>query len=396
MANTLIEEPFNNRINFWDFNLRDVPHWVGHSIFFVCHGVLLALFVLVFSCMWPTRHWWLAKNLAKHSAQGNRSTFWSSTSATEQWWTLVFGLTVISSILIRIDWLLHCTDGCTDYYPWFYTRNTVFGPVKSGLDVAWRGFRCFYLLYLSPRMRYGLVSALYVTTKLGSIAGLVIISFLFHYFLIVAFLPLDDADRPEDNFAERQMYFSSTNEGIYHMFVSLTTANHPDVLMPAYNREWYMMLLLFSFMLVTNLFLLTVFLGVVTSEYATLVKQFYLGKYEVCEGMLRFAYRLVRSRVTRGKTMGSIERTEMNLQDQFRMMVEKDEGIDKHEFKKVIELLSDTHDMRLEIQELWFHIMDVDDDNWINLEEFEKLTYIVSMPFVKLNDIEHTWRFQGV
>ena len=126
------------------------------------------------------------------------------------------------------------------------------------------------------------------------------------------------------------MYFSSTNEGIYHMFVSLTTANHPDVLMPAYNREWYMMLLLFSFMLVTNLFLLNVFLGVVTSEYATMVKQFYLGKYEVCEGMLRFAYRLVRSRVTRGKTMGSIERTEMNLQDQFRMMVEKDEGIDKH------------------------------------------------------------------
>ena len=69
MAITLIEEPFNNRINFWDFNLHDVPHWVGHSIFFVCHGVLLALFVLVFCCMWPTRHSWLAENLAKRSAE---------------------------------------------------------------------------------------------------------------------------------------------------------------------------------------------------------------------------------------------------------------------------------------------------------------------------------------
>ena len=69
MANTLIEEPFNNRINFWDFNLHDVPHWVGHSIFFLCHGVLLALFILVFSCMWPTRHNWLAENLAKRSEQ---------------------------------------------------------------------------------------------------------------------------------------------------------------------------------------------------------------------------------------------------------------------------------------------------------------------------------------
>ena len=73
MAITVIEEPFNKRINFWDFNLHDVPHWVAHAIFFACHGVLLALFILVFSCMWPTRHWWLAKNLAKHSsAQGNR------------------------------------------------------------------------------------------------------------------------------------------------------------------------------------------------------------------------------------------------------------------------------------------------------------------------------------
>ena len=32
------------------------------------------------------------------------------------------------------------------------------------------------------------------------------------------------------------------------------------------------------------------------------------------------------------------------------------------------------------------------DDKCINLEEFEKLSYIVSMPFVKLNDADHKWR----
>ena len=116
------------------------------------------------------------------------------------------------------------------------------------------------------------------------------------------------------------------------MFVSLTTANHPDVLMPSYERHWYMMLLLFSFMLVTNLFLLNVFLGVVTSEYAEMVKQFYLGKYEVCEGLLGSAFRLTRSRISRASTLGRarLDSSEMNLQDQFRVMVEKDKGITKH------------------------------------------------------------------
>ena len=54
-----------------------------------------------------------------------------------------------------------------------------------------------------------------------------------------------------------------------------------------------MMVLLFSFMLVTNLFLLNVFLGVVTSAYSEMVKQFYLGKYEVCEALLTSAFKLI-------------------------------------------------------------------------------------------------------
>ena len=105
------------------------------------------------------------------------------------------------------------------------------------------------------------------------------------------------------------------------MFVSLTTANHPDVLMPSYERHWYMMLLLFSFMLVTNLFLLNVFLGVVTSEYAEMVKQFYLGKYEVCEGLLGSAFRLARSKISRTATMGRLDASEMNLQDQLKQSI---------------------------------------------------------------------------
>ena len=63
MANTLIEEPYNHRISFWGFSVGQVPHWVGHFIFFSCHAVLLGLFVITFSCMWPTRHKWLVESI---------------------------------------------------------------------------------------------------------------------------------------------------------------------------------------------------------------------------------------------------------------------------------------------------------------------------------------------
>ena len=86
-------------------------------------------------------------------------------------------------------------------------------------------------------------------------------------------------------------YFPNTNEGLFNLFVALTTANHPDVLMPSYHKHWYMMLLLFSFMCITNLFLLNVFLGVVTTQYSSMVKEFYLGKNKVCEGIMGSAFR---------------------------------------------------------------------------------------------------------
>ena len=128
------------------------------------------------------------------------------------------------------------------------------------------------------------------------------------------------------------------------MFVSLTTANHPDVLMPSYHRQWYMMLLLFSFMAITNLFLLNVFLAVVTSEYRNMVQQFYLGKNEVCEGMLGSAYNLLRSRD--------------DQQDFDAPESQHDPGMEKDVFMNVIALLSGTHNK--ETQELWFKVMDVD------------------------------------
>ena len=70
-----------------------------------------------------------------------------------------------------------------------------------------------------------------------SIFGLMISSFLFHYFFIMALLPLNDGT---DLNEERQTYFPDVPRGLFNLYVALTTANHPDVLMPAYHKQWYM------------------------------------------------------------------------------------------------------------------------------------------------------------
>ena len=56
------------------------------------------------------------------------------------------------------------------------------------------------------------------------------------------------------------------------MYVALTTANHPDVWMGMYDEHWYLMCILLSFMVVTNIFLLNVLLAVVSNAYSSMIR----------------------------------------------------------------------------------------------------------------------------
>jgi len=87
-----------------------------------------------------------------------------------------------------------------------------------------------------------------------------------------------------------------------------------------------------------------VFLGVVTSEYRNMVQQFYLGKNEVCEGMLGSAYRCL------------LERNFKWLWAE--RLNNRDCGVSLEEFLDVIKLSHGNVD--IEKQQLWFQIMDVD------------------------------------
>ena len=57
-----------------------------------------------------------------------------------------------------------------------------------------------------------------------------------------------------------------------------------------YHADWYKMTVLVLFMLVTNVFLLNVFLAVVTSSYGDLVKDYMAEANKKSVGLLRTAF----------------------------------------------------------------------------------------------------------
>eukprot|EP00658_Telonema_sp_P-2_P040397 TRINITY_DN28899_c0_g1_i3.p1 TRINITY_DN28899_c0_g1~~TRINITY_DN28899_c0_g1_i3.p1 ORF type:complete len:797 (-),score=211.14 TRINITY_DN28899_c0_g1_i3:369-2759(-) len=210
----------------------------------------------------------------------------------------------------------------------------------------------------------------------------VLISLLLHYFLISAAIPLNTETH---TYEERTLYFNNAEDGLFNLYVALTTANHPDVMMPAYERQWYMMLFLVSFMVITNLFLLNVFLAVVTTEYARMVRDFHYGKSSVCEGILGTAYHILASRRMVNGQLHMSTSSSMTVRDVKRLEAEKGLGVTKQDFFEVIHLLGQEFKTAhfQELRELWFNLMDVDADQTINFEEFEKLSAIVHVPFFR-------------
>lgn len=60
LVNALIEEPVDNRLELWGWEIKSIPMAVTNTIFFVCHSILLSLFAASLWGIWPTRHHWCA------------------------------------------------------------------------------------------------------------------------------------------------------------------------------------------------------------------------------------------------------------------------------------------------------------------------------------------------
>lgn len=99
--------------------------------------------------------------------------------------------------------------------------------------------------------------------------------------------------RQQENLKEWSLYFNTTGDGLFNLYVAMTTANHPDVFMFNYHMHWAKILVLVAFMFTVNLFLLNVFLAVVTARYGLLVRAYVRSSDMQAQLLLRSAFYLV-------------------------------------------------------------------------------------------------------
>lgn len=96
--------------------------------------------------------------------------------------------------------------------------------------------------------------------RVGSLIALLVLCFAW---AAVVIFP-NTVDGPPSPYSEGDTYFSNLREGMWHMFILITTSNNPDVWAPAYTKNrWscamFIIFLLVGFFFLTNLLLATVY-----------------------------------------------------------------------------------------------------------------------------------------
>ena len=86
---------------------------------------------------------------------------------------------------------------------------------------------------------------------------------------------------------EGSPYFQTFPLSFINLFVLLTTANYPDVMMPSYNRDSYTVIFFFTYIMICLYFLMNLLLAVVyeafTAEEAKKFKKLFLHKRLACQ-----------------------------------------------------------------------------------------------------------------
>ena len=132
-----------------------------------------------------------------------------------------------------------------------------------------RALRGGILLFYSRSTRHAFIAFINVTRKITGIGLLLLMVFVIFYFFIRALFSWYD---DEYSRKETEEYFIDNSDGIFNLFVAMTTANHPDILMSMYDGHWYLMAVLVLFMICTNLVLVNVLLAVICSAYSEMIR----------------------------------------------------------------------------------------------------------------------------
>jgi Ca2+-binding EF-hand superfamily protein/PAS domain-containing protein len=342
LAAALFEEP-----RMW----TEIPTTVGLVMSVACTLVIWCVFFIYMRCMWPCRKFW---------HRGSR----------EEYWLIGLG---IALPLCSLGILL---DASQEYQS---SVDTIFGQVKiDRFAMVLKVTRAYFVLFFSPTMRTGFLSAYKVWAELYNVILLIVISFIMHYFL---FLAVMSHNQYKQNIG---MNDGKYKDGLWNFFVTLTTANHPDIVMQLYNYNQWVAFILVSFMIFTNYFLMSLLLGVVSDAYSRIYSASISDEKLMERKILLTAYEMCNPCP--------------NTLTEYGMGFEA--------FSEIVSQYGDGKGDNKDLVEVWFDLMDDDASGEIDFEEFANLKKILNAPLV-MRDQSHTkkgrhqypffrqWAFKG-
>ena len=147
----------------------------------------------------------------------------------------------------------------TDIIMWFITYYSL------GRGIRWsRILRPYIIVYYIKPIRLALYTNLKMLMNLVEIFILILCVILI-YALIGYLVFLDTA--------EGELYMSSYWQSFLSFYILMTTANFPDVMMPAYTENHWTCLIFISFLLFVTYFLLNMVLALIFKNYSVLMRR---------------------------------------------------------------------------------------------------------------------------
>lgn len=254
--------------------------------------------------------------------------------------------------------------------------NTVFAAVLtlSVLDAIVRACDPWPAGYLAPYLRMSMLclrshNILFqlrlVRNTLLPLSGIIIVlaSFLLFYSWVGILVYTSRTAR-----SQGRLYFTNWGETAWQLFVCLTTANYPDVMMPAYTDSRASFAYFFVFLCLGMFFLLNVVIAVVCNEYNAAVKR------EVQE---RAAFRAER------------------LQTAFQYLNPSGDHLPRARVEQLFKELNHLHTWHIahidaDRARIIFDALDTTGDNTLSKEEFSHLADLLTVRFYQVRKNELT------
>ena len=175
---------------------------------------------------------------------------------------------------------------------------------------------------------------------------------------------------------EGDKLFPTLVEGLWTLWICVTTANYPDAMMPGYNQNRFVALYFVSFMILTFFFLMNVILATVCSKYDTLLAEHRIERASMSSTNLKMAFALLLRQKNESINRDVVVGKSVTIERETVLDLLSILNYDFPEFRRLSE--DETH--------ILFAILDRDGTSHISEQEFMNFGNVLMLELCKSSD----------